>query len=278
MARSKFALSRRNNGGTVKILNAFLFGAMAIVLAGAQDSRLVFEVASIKRTGILSQSELEGAKQRARMDSVSITQGSLTMRNITLKECIAWAYQVNKGYQISAGPGWIDSDRYDILARTPGPASEDQLRSMLQSLLADRFKLTLRRDKKELSVHALVIGKKGTQMRTSAEKGSSTIAFSRSRSGGLALAAQHALVSDLATVLTTLLQTPVVDMTGLGDRFDFTLDLASLEQGDKKNGITASLPDVLMAALQDQLGLKLESRKTPVDVLVIDAAERPSEN
>jgi len=203
---------------------------------------------------------------------------------MSLKGFIQFAYRVNANYQISGGPNWIGNDTYDILAGTAGPASEDEVRLMLQSLLAERFKLMLHRETKEMSALALVIGKNGSKLKRSEGEGNFGISTVISRSGAPAVEARHALMSRFAAFLTTFIATrseqltPVMDMTGLAGQFDFTLDLAGWDPATKPEDIAPSRKDVVMAAIQEQLGLKLESRKVPIEILVVDHVEKPSEN
>src|SRR5215831_3666536 len=130
------------------------------VAAYAQE----FEVASI-RINKEDRSGVEGKRI-----SIQSTPGGLTMRNVTLLTCIRWAYNV-RDFQISGGPDWRDSERYDIVGRTAAASSDDQLRQMLRALLADRFKLMAVRDSSELPVYVLSVGKNGHRMQRSKADG-----------------------------------------------------------------------------------------------------------
>ena len=131
-----------------------------ILLASTALHAQEFEVASI-RVNKTDNSGVEG-----RRISIQATPGSLNMRNVTLLSCIRWAYNV-RDFQISGGPDWRDSERYDIVAKPAAASSEDQLRLMLRALLANRFKLTVRQDTRELPVYVMSVGKNGPRMQRS---------------------------------------------------------------------------------------------------------------
>jgi len=182
----------------------------------------------------------------------------LTARKATLLFCIQIAYDV-QDYQVS-GPTWLSSEQYDIEAKTDTPVGQEQLRLMLQTLLAERFKLVLHREERTRSVYTLVVGKDGPKLtETKGDGPSGTTA----EIGHLAFKAASMPV--LARRLSQQLHEPVSDLTGLRGSYDFTLDW---QQDDSVPGPS------LFTAVQEQLGLKLEARKTPVEVLVIDHAEK----
>jgi uncharacterized protein (TIGR03435 family) len=196
------------------------------------------------------------------------------------------AYRV-KDHQIS-GPDWLASQRFDIVAKLPEGASREQVPEMLQSLLVERFKLALHRDKKEHTAYALVVGKNGPKLHPS-EGGAAgpggTIKIGRGH-----LEVNKTTVSNFADMLSRLVDRPVLDMTELQGRFDFTLDFAP--EGMKTFGMIMGAPaekpaesasepsgPSIFTAVQEQLGLKLEARKAPVEILVIDHIEKvPTEN
>jgi uncharacterized protein (TIGR03435 family) len=233
-------------------------------------------VASVKASKMTN---VEGGKGR---ESVENTPGSLTMRNVSLTTCLKWAYDV-KDYQIS-GPGWLGADRYDIVAKASDGATESQMKPMMQTLLADRFKLALHREQKELQVYALIQGKNPPKLRKSEENAPAGVHFA-----GNKVTFPKFSMAQLADLLTRQMDRPVLDMTGLTGQFDFTVDLsASTDDGGQGKEMTAPmmadkakmmLGRSLLPVVQEQLGLKVEGRKLPADVLVIDHAERvPTEN
>jgi uncharacterized protein (TIGR03435 family) len=248
-------------------------GAQAPATRPAFDA---FEVATIKPTGP------DAAGRWIRMESAN----QFHARNHALKTLIAAAYNLSPR-AISGGPAWVDSDRWDILARTPGnvrPNLDEQM-AMLRSLLKERFKLAFHREKKELSIYVLTVAKGGPKLKEAnavpgGPEGPPPLIFVLSPEG-VSLPGRYATVGELASVMQrAALDRPVVDQTGLTGRYDFDLQFTPDETefgGALKQPDVPTKPD-LFAALQQQLGLKLEATRGPVDALVIDRAERPGEN
>jgi uncharacterized protein (TIGR03435 family) len=245
--------------------------AASIVLLHAQPA---FEVASIKPN-------VSGAANR----TIRPSPGRLSIFNMTVKDLAKFAYQV-KDFEISGGPGWIDADQYDIEANAEGDPSSDQMRAMLQALLQDRFKLALHRETKDVPIYALTVAKSGFRLRAS-EAGKCTPPELDPRLPGQsqsnfcgslgAPAAESTEVKvrtlRIAAVLSMILGRPVADRTGITGVFPVHLKYSSEELGE-----AGSPAPSIFTAVQEQLGLKLESTRGPVEVLVIDRAERPSEN
>jgi uncharacterized protein (TIGR03435 family) len=232
-----------------------------------QTPDTAFDVASIKP-----------ARPDARGYSIRPLPGRLRAENVTLKLLIGEAYHVYDS-QIS-GPKWIDSDRYDLEAKIGGevPPSKTQLRAMLQRLLADRFGLSVRRESKEMSVYMLEADKGETKLQPAKHPDSPVMfrVFQRRQ-----ITAENAPLENLTGALTWLLGRPVLDRTGLEGSFDYKLEwspdetqLRSQEAPPETEGNAPSLA----AALQQQVGLKLVSRKGPVDLIVVEKAERPRAN
>jgi uncharacterized protein (TIGR03435 family) len=207
--------------------------------------------------------------------------GRIAFSNVSLRNCIVNAYKV-RDYQV-VGPDWLNSARFDIVATLPSGAPQDQMPLMLQSLLAERFKLSLHRETKELPVYALVVGKNGPKLHET-ESGDSSM-----RSSGGHIEAQKSRMPGLAASLSIWAGRPVLDMTGLTGYYDYKLDFSvdpGLMQGvfaEKAAAIAARAGATdgpsIFTAVQEQLGLKLEPRKAPVEILVIDHAEKvPTEN
>jgi uncharacterized protein (TIGR03435 family) len=193
--------------------------------------------------------------------------GTLKFTNSTLQACIRWAYDV-RDFQIGGAPNWLNSDRYDIIAKSEiANTDTGQLRLMLQALLAERFKLQLHRETRELPVYSLVVGKCGSKLKKT------TSGVSSLASGPDSIADRAATMAVLASQLSTILERVVVDKTGLTGKYDIKLEwVRELEAA------TGSGPSVF-AAIQAQLGLKLEAGKGDVEVLVIEHAERvPTED
>jgi bla regulator protein BlaR1 len=275
------------------LLLALAVGAIAIVSlhAAPQDAQPVFDVASIKR-------DVSGEP-----GGMFTLVPACHLERMTLRELVIFAYRV-RDFQVAGGPGWVDSERYNIDARVEGsPASFNQeyvtLQSRrLQTLLRDRFNLTIHRETKEFPVYELTVAKGGPKLLTpncvQREPGDFTVApgkYCGLIAGSLAsgrLQASSTTMANLARFLSSMLSRTVVDKTGITGEFDlhltFTPGRPSVRSPDvagprPADGVAA--PDLgpsIFTAIQEQLGLKLESAKGPVEILVIDRAERPSEN
>lgn len=235
----------------------------------AAHPRLEFDVASIK----LSKPGALGGG----IKPMPSGQGYIA-ENVPVKLMILLMFHLNRN-QVSGGPGWLDSDLYDVEAKADGPHTVDELHTMFQNLLADRFKLQFHMDQKVLPAYSLTVDKSGPKVKENPSPESFDIPIRGAGRGKIA--ATHSSMAYFAWNLSLRLDQPVVDQTGLTKFYDFTLEWApeppsGLSGGDA--GLSpASGPD-LFTALREQLGLKLESRKLPVDVMVIDHIERPSEN
>jgi len=208
----------------------------------------------------------------------------LIAKNYTLKLLIAAAYSLNPR-TISGGPGWIESEHFDILAVTPGdvqPTHDEQM-AMLRNLLADRFQLTFHREQKEFSIYELRIGKNGPKMKQSASPPDEPAALiSTVYPQRILLPARNTTMGEFATLMQrAILDRPVVDKTGLSGKYDFDLEWAP-DQSQFGGDIPPAPSDApaapLFVAIQEQLGLKLEATRGPVAALVVDKVERPSGN
>lgn len=258
-----------------------LIAIAAIMSMAATRDFDSFEVATIKPT----RPDWSGGRF-FRMQSAN----QFVARGYTLRVLISAAYNLNPK-AVSGGSAWVDSERYDILARTPGDTrpSLDQQIAMLQKLLAVRFNLRFHREKKEMSIYALTVAKNGPKLRES-EKSPKTAGASPEGPPPLVFVLAPDLVrvparNATTTELTYILQRaafdrPVLDRTGLTARYDFDLEFSpdeSLFGGVLKGSGDGARPG-LFAAIQEQLGLKLEATRGAVDAVVIDRIDRPSEN
>src|SRR5882724_1380896 len=222
----------------------------------------IFDVASIKPS--------KNPEGSSTWDS-SPEAGSMRMQNQSLRALIRIAYGVRDD-QISGGPKWLDSDRYNIDAKAVGAAKDPQLLLMLRSLLVDRFKLLIHKDSRPFSGFSLVVGKGGLKIK-SVQPGQNNQLNTR---GGHMLA-KGVSMAKLAQTLAILTGYPVADETHVSDVFDFNLDWAPdssrLTVDDQAALVDQSTGESLFSALQYQLGLKLEARKIPTEFVVIDHAE-----
>jgi uncharacterized protein (TIGR03435 family) len=251
---------------------AMLFTAMASGLEYAQPATpAAFEVATIKPTGLTL-----GVKW-IRMPS----NGELITRGTSLKDLIQYAYALHPNL-IAGASGWMESERYDIIGK-PEPGKlprEDELKAMLRTLLADRFKLEFHRAPKDSSVYVLVIAKAGPKLkerRAVDGDASTSLSFQGAR-----LPARSVSMPMLAEALqTVVLDRPVIDGTGLKGKYDF--DLVWMPEPDQFLGRGADVPSdanapSIFTAIQEQLGLRLDSRKAPLESLIVDHAEKPSDD
>jgi uncharacterized protein (TIGR03435 family) len=245
-----------------------LVGQMPQIRAQSQTGAPTFEVASIKPT---------------RADSTTISSSAagdrFTAANHTPIMLIALAYHL-KTDGVSGGPGWAGSERYDVEAKGKGVGEPAQLRAMLQALLADRFKLSVHRGTKEVPVYALVVGKNGAKLHEA--DAASTDGSSGIRASILGhLTGKKASMADLAASLTSIFGRPVLDQTGIKGLFDLQLNWTP-DDSQPKLPEGAPPPETsgpsIFTAVQEQLGLKLESTKGNTDVIVIDSIEKPSGN
>ena len=205
------------------------------------------------------------------MGGVRTRGARLTGTNLTLKRLLVFAYGLH-GSQIS-GPDWIETEGYDITAKAKSPATKAQLRPMLQALLEDRFKLTSHRETKELPVYWLVVAEGGPKLRDPKEAEAFHAALegkSIFKPGTNALHNPNLDLPGFAELLGRPLDRSVVDKTGIKGRYWFQLEW----EGQRDTVGTESL----LTAVREQLGLNLEEKRAPLEVLVIDHVEKPSEN
>jgi uncharacterized protein (TIGR03435 family) len=271
-----------------------------------------FEVASVRPSppGTVGQVGL----------GLRIDGSQVSVRQFALRDCLAMAFNL-KAYQIS-GPDWLATEKFDIVAKLPDGAPRDQIRAMLQALFIDRFQMKTHRETKDFSVYAVVVAKGGLKMKelppdpapettdgdSGGNKGGVNVSVSGGRGGVTAnygngsyftiadnrIEARKMQMTYVADMLARFEDRPVVDMTGLKGKYDFTLSFteedyhammirAAISSGmalppEAIQAMERASGDSLYTAL-DAVGLKLESRKAPLDVLVIDHAEKnPSEN
>jgi uncharacterized protein (TIGR03435 family) len=250
----------------------------ALLNIPAQSQPVAFEVASIRPIGdTVHIAGMSIPRAKFSIDHAhsseplpGIAGNNYSVQNVTLTDLVIDAYNVRLD-QISGAPKWAtpDGDMYEIRAKAAGemPPTSDQIRRMLQSLLADRFELKLHRETKNLSVYDLTIGKSGSKLKEiSAEL----------PPGTLSATAPGVPERFIADMLAGFLDHPVVDKTGLtGKRYKLDWDQTDL-LAERRQGFKP--PPSIFSAVQDQLGLKLELKNGPAEVLVIDHAAKPSEN
>lgn len=266
--------------GSAKVALILCATALRAATAFGQGSpqQLTFEVASIKLSA--------ATDDQSRFET---NPGRLRLVNQTLRGCIRAAYAGGgmplKEWQVVGGPRWVDSARYDIAAKAEGAATGAQLVQMLKALLAERFKLVVHRETQLSPGYGLVVAKGGLKIKPDPVEGEPPRAVP---TRGI-LTYQRAPLTWLPRMLSNVVGAPIIDDAKVTGVYTFKLewDQAELEprplEGDSPPGISAAsapqdaaLPS-LFTVLQQQLGLRLEPRKVPVDVIVVDHVETPSE-
>ena len=249
--------------------------AMCVAAAGlaamATGETASFDVVSVKPS-----------PPDAKVSQTTYDPGAIIAHGVNLKQLIEWAYGMTD-VQLSGGPGWIDSKFFDVEARAGGNHTKAELLLGLQPVLAERFKLGLHQDMKEMSVFSLTApgnhaalheakgGPANIQLRAAPQAARDTPPST------IQVVGQSVSMQFLANNLTQILGQLVVDRTGLPGSYDFaaegSLDAEAIASGGKRSAVT----NVLLEAMP-QLGLKLDSKKESVEILVIDHAEQPSVN
>jgi uncharacterized protein (TIGR03435 family) len=256
-------------------------------LAANAQTPLAFEVASIKAPAPQS-----GPGIRV---GISQDKGRITMSNVNLRMLLTQAYKIKEPQLVA--PDWMESTRFDIVAKLPEGATKDQVPEMLQTLLADRFKVVIHKESKVMAIYAMVVAKGGSKLKECDAEGGLRVMMSpkgREMSGKAAL-------SRLADTLSNFMDRPVLDMTGLKGAYEIDLTWSPDESERKGGGRMGPMgpgpgpgrgpegedpkmtdgPDApnIFIALQEKMGLKLEPRKSPAEIIVVDHAEKvPTEN
>ena len=203
--------------------------------------------------------------------------------NCSIKTMIMVAYRV-KAEQIVGGPAWLDTDRFDMEAKADKPSSADELHVMLMNMLADRLQLKFHHEKKDMPMYALTVDKGGPKLtpHEAANAGDPWIDLAQEKFLHLKMKATSAPIDYFAFRLSQLMDRPVVDLTNLHGGYDFTLEYTrELPPGFPDGGkINGEEPDTsgptVFAAVKQQLGPELKAQKGPVEVIVIDRAEKPT--
>jgi len=231
-------------------------------VAFAQASpRPAFEVASVKSSG-------PDDPYRFRLSPA----GRYLATSVSLRVLVANAYMVPE-MRVLNGPGWTDSEKFNIEAKVgaelpPWPDSNREISLRLQSLLEDRFRLQIHREARDISVYNLVVSKGGPRLKTAPPDESAGYDMAAGRIRSMAVPLEY-----LTGILPTLLGRPVIDRTGLAGKFDYVLTFSPAGTDAADTGGPS-----IFTALQEQLGLKLESSRASIDFFVIDHAEKPDAN
>jgi uncharacterized protein (TIGR03435 family) len=250
-----------------------------------------FEVASIKASDPNPENPI--------FIGMSADGAMVKYTNITLRDCIRGAYRV-RDFQI-VGPDWMTKARFEINAKLPPGVSADQIPEMLQALLVERFKLELRRDRKEHNVYVLTVGNGGAKLKSAEGKPDDKspkalgpdgkprpmMMFAFAPAGGITITAPSASVASLVGLMSRFTARPVVDMTGIDGQYDFKLVFAQETNPDPPAGpppgpagpaISADPAPSVFDAVK-RYGLRLEARKAPIEMLTVTHLEKtPTEN
>jgi uncharacterized protein (TIGR03435 family) len=249
---------------------------VAFVMIGTSLAQTAprFEVASVKTAPSAAPGSQGGGGE-----SIVAHPGSLTMKRVRLRACLKWAFDL-KEYQI-AGPGWMGSPgwlgadvaRYEIVARAAEGTPVSEMRVMLQTLLAERFKLVAHRETKEVPAFRLTLVKMGSEMHKVADaEGESAMSV---EAGVFVM--RKTSMTEFANFISGPMGAPVVDATNLPGRFDLSINEAPFMPA---SGATREDSQyAFVKAIEQQLGLKLEKRPAPIEMLIVDRAEKvPVEN
>jgi uncharacterized protein (TIGR03435 family) len=252
----------------MRILTFLGLNGIALGLFGQPPITPAFEVASVK----LNQLDTRGF--------IGAVPGGKGFRGFKatsarLKILVMLAYNLPDS-QITGGPGWVESDGFDIDAKAENPTSYEQINLMLQTLLADRFQLRIRRETREQPVYALILEKPSPNLVPHADDGTLPVIRVGSTPGERIF--ENMPIARLAMLLRGETGRTVVDKTGLEGSYDFKVEYASnLSKGPREENAPSELGQSVFAAVR-KLGLKLESQKGPSEYLTIEHVEKPSAN
>ncbi len=228
-------------------------------------------------------------KSGLQAQGLKLGPGELTVKNESLQMLIRHAYDIEAD-QIHGGPSWLDSERYDVQAKVDKSAVENlqrlgseqadfEQRQMMQALLADRFKLVVHHDTRAVPVYDLVLAENGPKLQQSLP-GDAEAQGRVIQVGNGHITGREVPIATLASLLSDQLGRSVIDKTGLANHYDVTLQWpvsAEGQQGSENSSAAESSRELILAAVADQLGLKLEPHEVPKEILVIDHVERPAQ-
>ena len=203
----------------------------------------------------------------------TINHGKFKAQVASARNVIGWAYSL-LGVQVRGGPDWVNRQQFEFDAESDSDATPPQVKLMVQTLFADRFKLVAHRETQVLPVFTLVLGKNGSKIEKAQDGRRPFINWT----GPGRVTFTDGNMLGLINILSAVLESPVIDKTGLKGAYNFNLDFTDPRFLNPQSGPSGESDPDLMTAVQEQLGLKLEMQKNPVDILVIDHIEMPSPN
>jgi uncharacterized protein (TIGR03435 family) len=301
---------RTINSQVGKLISLVLLAAPAAIPSQLHSNRLEFEVASIRENRqAVPWQDNRGNCGLNGMGSVNILAGGRLRAERALLACVIQGAYAVRPYQVVGGPDWVNSIHFDVDAKAANAsATTEEVRLMLQALLADRFRLQLHKETRNIPAYVLSIAKGGTRLRPptagncskpgsltatggptppSAGKGPAPMIFPCGRMGGTGSPGGSRMdggevpIAELVRLLTLQLKRPVIDKTDLKGTFDIHLTYVGtnpLSAPPTTDEPSAQFGLTIFDAIEKQLGLKLEASRTPSDVLVIDGVQEPSQN
>lgn len=287
-------------GGPVVL--GLIFG-LANAAQSTGQSKVTFEVASVRPSGEEADDAAKSTEGNAgpkfRFEHRRLTATNINLLGLIIQAYGIWGCRPFGGGDctlVSGGPDWLKpdwlkKDGFNILAKMPEDSPDytpvqivnghaPQFQLMLQALLADRFHLKVHRETRELPVYVLTVAKKGLKLKKADAAEEFRVMFHPSVDAAgqkmIQLIVKNSSMKELADMYSKVMGRPVIDQTGLKDQYDFTVDYEA--NADAPGAFTELNGPGLFRAFEDQAGLKLEATRSPVEILVIDHAEKPSEN
>jgi uncharacterized protein (TIGR03435 family) len=235
------------------------FSIMCLAALHAQPPH--FDAASVKPGAAPPTGRAGGAGRGGR---IQITPGRIAGAGVTARQIVLEAYRL-RPYELSGGPSWIDSARFDMEGKAGTPATAEQLRAMLQTLLAERFQFAIHRETKEMPVYGLIIAKSGLKLHE-VKEGEPKPPAPRAEPGAIMVEYSVQKMQDFVDNLSRIpeIGRPVLNQTGLEGVYAFDFQLHPDED--------------FVTMVQQRCGLKLESQRATVQIVVIDRIEKPAEN
>ena len=247
-----------------------LAALLALSLAPVRAQSPAFEVASITPC---KPGTPEPPGEHMGMVQFTYPGGRFRASATTVKFLLEWAYGIQAS-QHAGGPAWIETDRYDIVAKAEGEASDEQMKLMARTLLADRFQLKLHHESRNISVYVVSGGKSAAKVSPPKDGETHSVRFAPRMNADQRITSYHIILTrfsmaQLSDTFARQLGRPIVNQTGLDGEYDFELELTPDESRPSPTD-----PAFLLSALRDQIGLTVKSDKIPMDILVIDSAEK----
>jgi uncharacterized protein (TIGR03435 family) len=247
-----------------------IFAVAALLASSLAGQTPAFEVASITPC---KPGTPEPPGEHMGLVQFTYPGGRFRASATTLKFLLEWAYGIQPS-QHAGGPAWLETDRYDIVAKAEGEASDEQMKLMAQMLLADRFRLKLHHESRSISAYVISAGKAAPKLSPAKDGETHSVRFAPRMSAGEKISSYHIIItrfslSQLSDTFARQLGRPIVNQTGLDGEYDFELELTPDESRPSPTD-----PAFLLSALRDQLGLTVKSEKIPMDILVIDSADK----